>query len=132
MNIIYSNSAVFRLNDYYMQLFIIFLAPTDKELLQLMSDIPLTSQLFRFCINLDLCRKTCKEIIDTNPNDYVKQRDDLLTKWTNKKEKTWRDFIVALAMTDYCAQARKLAKKTGVLVTDEKAIKNCPKLTNTD
>ena len=128
MNIIYSKSAVFRLNEYYIQLF--FLAPSavDKELLQSMSDIPLTSQLFRFCINLDLCRKTCKEIIDTNPNDYVKQRDDLLTKWTNKKEKTWRDFIVALAMTDYCAQARKLAKEKGVLVTDEKVIEHCPSI----
>ena len=83
---------------------------STEELLLCSRDV---HQVLLLCQYLDIELPDCKKIEHENHN-LEEQKVNVFGMWLDKGERTWRDFIRALAKLSQCVVAKELTKKHNV------------------
>ena len=87
-----------------------------------------------FCVHLKLTLDDCDEIEKQNNQNLGNQKIDILIKWKQIKEHTWKEFIRPFALLGNCLKATELAMKYSVyfedLKDDKKVLEICKDINN--
>lgn len=94
----------------YCILICIGIISSTEELLLCTRDV---HQVLHLCQYLDIELADCKKIERENHN-LEEQKVNVFGIWLDRGERTWRDFIRALAKLSQCVVAKELAKKHNV------------------
>ena len=68
-------------------------------------------QVLLLCHYLGIEDVDCKKIEREKPGDVDEQKIIVLKTWLERAERTWRDFIRALAMMKQCVLAKELTRE---------------------
>ena len=71
-------------------------------------------QVLLLCHHLGIEDVDCEKIEYEKPNNVEEQKIKVLKTWQERAERTWRDFIRALAMMKQCVLAKELAREHNV------------------
>ena len=108
------------------------LIPSDEDLLV---HLRVVARVKSFCVHLKLTLHDCDEIEKQNTQNLDNQRIDILRKWKQIKERTWKEFIRPFALLGNCVKATELAIEYSVyfeedLKDDKKVLKICKDINN--
>ena len=100
---------------------------STEELLLCTHDV---HQVLLLCQYLGIELSDCKKIERENHN-LEEQKVNVFGNWLDRRERTWREFIRALAKLSQCVVAKELAKKHNVYYfNSDIALEMCKDLNN--
>ena len=83
-------------------------------------------QVLLLCHHLGIEDVDCQKIEREKPNDVEEQKIIILKTWQEREERTWKDFIRALAMMKQCVSAKELASEHNVFFyNSDNALEMC-------
>ena len=83
-------------------------------------------QVLLLCHHLGIEDVDCERIEREKPNNVEEQKIIVLKTWLERAERTWRDFIRALAMMKQCVLAKELTREHNVLFyNSDNALEMC-------
>ena len=83
-------------------------------------------QVLLLCHHLGIEDVDCEKIEYEKPNNVEEQKIKVLKTWQERAERTWRDFIRALAMMKQCVLAKELAREHNVyFYNSDNALEMC-------
>ena len=107
------------------------LIPSDEDLLVHLCGV---TEVQLFCAYLKLTLEDCDQIEQENNQNLGKQKLDVLRKWKQIKERTWKEFIRPFALLGNCVKAKELTIDHSVYFEedDNKVLEICEDINNHD